>query len=185
MDTCPIILDSETLVPVRAVSESFDATVEWNDCLKKVLIFDWDTITENVAEFKESKVTIYQHNYHTGKVDSFEEHMAIPDFGKYVGLDYTEKDSMSMPWYDNSTKTSYDDYFTFEYEYNNDLGTNKMAILQDYERVLEKNEFTSSSFEDTLSYFNYYGGTDKHTLYSIESPKDDEKLYIYFYISNG
>jgi len=80
MDVAPTIVDSRTLVPVRAVSESLNATVEWNDKLQKVIIFDWDNITKIVA---------------------YDECSQTPDFGKYVGLDCIKKDvsTANIPHY--------------------------------------------------------------------------------------
>jgi len=113
MDVAPTIIDSRTLIPVRAVSESLNATIEWNDNLKKILIFDWDNITKSVI------------GYHKCSV--------IPDFGEYVGLDCNEvSESVNLEDY----------YYVNDYTYKNDLGSNKATILADYKKALEKNGFT-------------------------------------------
>lgn len=40
LDTAPIILNDRTLVPVRAVAESFDCTVDWNGATRTVTILE-------------------------------------------------------------------------------------------------------------------------------------------------
>lgn len=38
LETPPIIVSDRTLVPLRAIAESFDCTVDWNDSTKAVII---------------------------------------------------------------------------------------------------------------------------------------------------
>ena len=40
LDTAPVIVDSRTLVPLRAISEAYGLTVEWNDVERAVYITD-------------------------------------------------------------------------------------------------------------------------------------------------
>jgi len=127
MNAAPTVIDSRTLVPVRAISECLNASVEWNDKLHKVIIFDWDNITINKIGYNKCSV--------------------IPDFGEYVGLDYTEVDeSVNLEDY----------YYINNYVYKNDLGTNKAAILADYRKVLKKNGFTLFNATDLAPNYEEY-----------------------------
>ncbi len=38
LDVPPVIINSRTLVPVRAIAESFDLTVEWDDATRTVTV---------------------------------------------------------------------------------------------------------------------------------------------------
>jgi len=38
LDVAPEIIDGRTMVPVRTVSEAFDAKVDWNNELQQVII---------------------------------------------------------------------------------------------------------------------------------------------------
>jgi len=143
IDVAPTIIDSRTLVPVRAVSESLNATVEWNDALHKVIIFDWDNITKTVP---------------------YETCAAIPDFGKYVGLD----SSVDGP-------SAGGNHFLVNYSYANLLGTNKLSILEDYKKVLEKNGF---QLDDTITSDVNFGPAyvkseeDESNYYTVGLPTD-------------
>ena len=154
MDVAPTIVDSRTLVPIRAVSQSLNATVEWNDVLKKVLIFDWDSITNTVPYYICS---------------------SFPDFGKYVGLDCTDK--WLARYYDGDMP---------RYTYEIKLGTNKESILEDYKKVLEKNGFILADVIYTVRSLDYVcyekivGDYDE--IYHIFLPKeikDDDTLYVF------
>jgi len=48
LDVAPVIIDGRTLVPVRAVAESLDVSVAWDDINKSVLITSNDENTYNV-----------------------------------------------------------------------------------------------------------------------------------------
>ncbi len=45
LDTAPVIVDGRTLVPVRAIAESFNCNVDWNDATRTVEIIS-DAVTE-------------------------------------------------------------------------------------------------------------------------------------------
>lgn len=49
LDVPPMILDNRTLVPVRAVAESFDAFVYWDEANRAVLIFSKSGLSEDLG----------------------------------------------------------------------------------------------------------------------------------------
>lgn len=46
LDVAPTIVDSRTLVPIRAIAEAFDCDVQWNDSSKTITIFSEHYINE-------------------------------------------------------------------------------------------------------------------------------------------
>lgn len=67
LDVAPMVLDGRTLVPVRAIAESMDANVLWNNDLRSVIITTEGTYI--CEEFPE-----------------------VPDFGRYFGFEYNSKE---------------------------------------------------------------------------------------------
>lgn len=74
MDAPPVIIDSRTFVPVRAIAESFNADVEWNENERTVKIYDENSIA-NDNKIKLGKELIndtswtqggWEGNFHTG-----------------------------------------------------------------------------------------------------------------------
>ena len=67
LDIAPMVLDGRTLVPVRAIAESMEANVVWNNDLRSVIITTPGTYI--CEEFPE-----------------------VPDFGKYYGFSFKSKE---------------------------------------------------------------------------------------------
>lgn len=165
LDVAPTVINDRTMVPARAVSESFEAKVSWDGQTKTVII-STDTVIQAAIEKLNSSKSIYM----------------VQDM-RYK-LDGVEEQTITTVGVDNENKIVYNSIIVSvggEKVHENTFIANPQkgySIQNDNKKeyVYESNEWDDIVFFDDTNYYEFIEENDSDIIYRMNG--GSEILYI-------
>ena len=128
LDVPPQLVNDRTLIPVRAIAESLEAQVDWDEDTQTVIITNEDTQTATVTNEDDKPFR---------EAEFYEENTNIPDYGSVNGVEALDKFGPQ----------DLIDVWQYIYEYDE-------SGLEDYRNYLLEMNFTELRGSNPLYYSN-------------------------------